>query len=154
MDNFKGKSEKILSLIITVFLISLVLVVSYIALMRNLFSSTPAWGESLALLIMVWFCLLSGALGVSNDIHIRMTILENFISEKKVRFLDHFANILWIIFGFCAVFKGMSLVRLGHNNIVTGINLPSSVIYMAVPIFGIIVLISTIIREVKLCKQI
>lgn len=154
MDNFKQKLEKILSLIITVFLISLVLVVSYIALLRNLFSKTPAWGESLALLIMVWFCLLSGALGVSNDIHIRMTIIENFISEKKVKILDHLTNLLWIIFGGCALYNGINLAKLGHNNIVTGINLPSSVIYMSVPIFGIIVLISSIIREVKLCKQI
>ena len=83
-----------------------------------------------------------------------MTIIENFVSEKKVRILEHLANILWIIFGGCAVYNGINLAKLAHNNIVTGINLPSSVIYMSVPIFGIIVLVSSIIREVKLCKQI
>ena len=153
MDNFKGKLEKTIIYVISFLLIALVLVVSSIALMRNLFRFTPQWGESLALLIMVWFCLLSAALGVSKDIHIRMTIIENFMNEKQLKILDHISNILWIILGILALIKGIELTGLSSTNIITGIGLPASVIYVAIPIFGFLVMLTSLIREVKLCKQ-
>ncbi|MDD7306460.1 MAG: TRAP transporter small permease subunit [Peptoniphilaceae bacterium] len=146
--------NKILKSILSILLISLVIVVSYVALMRSVFSSSPAWGESVALLIMVWFCLLSAALGVMDKIHIRMTILDNFLNEKIINNIEHLTLILWMIIGVSAIIFGIKLTTLAGNNIITGIYLPASVMYSSIPVFGVIVLLSAIEQEVELCKQV
>ena len=74
---------------------------------RYIFNDAPAWGESLALLFMVWFCMLSSAIGVISKIHLRMTIMDNIFSEKTIQYLEHFTNVLWIIFGILAITKGI-----------------------------------------------
>lgn len=145
--------EAVIRRILSVLLIALVLVVSYIALMRNIFKSSPAWGESSALLIMVWFCLLAAAMGVMKNIHIRMTILDSFLSEKTIKKLEHLTLILWMILGSLAIIFGIRLTLLAGNNIIAGIYLPASVIYSAIPVFGLVVLLSAIVQEVNLCKQ-
>lgn len=153
MEKILDKLSNIIKNILTVLLIALVLVVSYIALMRNAFSASPAWGEAAALLIMVWFCLLSAALGVRKNIHIRMTILDGVLKEKSINRLEHLTLILWMILGILALIFGIRLTMLAGNNVITGIYLPASVIYSAVPVFGVIVFLSALEQEVKLCKQ-
>lgn len=153
MKKVLERVNRIIRRVLSILLIGLVLVVSYIALMRNVFSASPAWGESAALLIMVWFCLLSAAMGVMNKIHIRMTILDGVLSDKAIRKLEHITLFLWMILGILAIIYGIRLTMLAGNNIITGIYLPASVIYSAVPVFGLIVLLSAINQEVELCKQ-
>jgi TRAP-type C4-dicarboxylate transport system permease small subunit len=153
MEKILDKLSNIIKNILTVLLIALVLVVSYIALMRNAFSASPAWGEAAALLIMVWFCLLSAALGVRKNIHIRMTILDGVLKGKSINRLEHLTLILWMILGILALIFGIRLTMLAGNNVITGIYLPASVIYSAVPVFGVIVFLSALEQEVKLCKQ-
>lgn len=153
MKKILDKISDIIKNILSILLIALVLVVSYIALMRNAFSASPAWGEAAALLIMVWFCLLSAALGVRRNIHIRMTILDNLLKEKSIKRLEHLTSILWMVLGILAIVFGIRLTMLAGNNVITGIYLPASVIYSAIPVFGIIVFLSALEQEVELCKQ-
>lgn len=152
MEKIIKISEKILKVLVSVLLCLLVLTVSYIAFKRYLFKDAPAWGESLSLLFMVWFCMLSAAIGVINKIHLRMTIMDNIFSEKTIFYLEHLTNTLWIILGILAIVKGLSLTSLSSENIITGLNMKSSIIYSAIPVFGLIVTLTSINEEVKLCK--
>lgn len=153
MNRFIEKLSDVIKHILVVLLIALVLVVSYIALMRNVFKKSPAWGESMALTIMVWFCLLSAAVGVIKNIHIRMTVLDGHISDKAMRRLEFLTINLWLIFGILSVIHGIKLTNLAGNNIIAGINLPASVIYSSIPVFGIIVSLAALDQEVNLWKQ-
>lgn len=153
MQKFLEKLENAIKHILSFLLIALVLVVSYIALMRNVFQNSPAWGEATALVIMVWFCLLSAAMGVMKGIHIRMTILDSFVSEKTINKFEHLTMVLWMVFGMLAFIYGISLTKIAGNNVIAGINLPASIIYSAIPVFGILVFVAALIQEVKLCQQ-
>ena len=39
-----------------------------------------------------------------------------------------------------------------NKNIITGLNINSSIVYAAVPVFGLIVSLASINEEIKLCK--
>lgn len=153
LDKILNSVEKVISVIIYFSLCALVLIVTYIAFMRYVFSNAPQWGESLALLLMVWFCLLSSALGVKNKIHIRMTIMDTVFSKKTIEKLEHLTNILWFILGLLAIVIGIRLTMLAHRNIITGLSIPSSIIYFSIPVFGLVVMLSSLNEEMKLCKR-
>ena len=152
MDKLITNLEKILKFIVSILLCLLVLNVSYVAMKSYIFNDAPAWGESLALLFMVWFCMLSSAIGVISKIHLRMTIMDNIFSQKTINYLEHFTNVLWIVFGILAIVKGIELTALSNKNIITGLNINSSIVYAAVPVFGLIVSLASINEEIKLCK--
>ncbi|MBE6064479.1 TRAP transporter small permease [Clostridium cochlearium] len=146
--------RKILQLICNFILCALVLIVSYVAFMRYVFKNTPAWGESLALLMMVWFCLLSSALAVSKDVHLKMTLLDNFASKKLIKKLDILSVFLWLIFGLVMIVSGIRLTILANRNIITGLGLPSGIIYAALPVSGLVFILEAIDRGRKeLCIQ-
>lgn len=149
------KIRSIFQLLSSILLIGLVIEVTYVAVMRYVFNSTPAWGESVALLIMVWFCLLSSALAVSKNIHLQMTVIDNFVSKNTIKLLEYFTVLLWIIFGLVMLIYGINLTKLANENIMTGIGLPSSILFAAVPFSGIIFIIEGIKRGVDIrCQQI
>ena len=146
--------RKGLQLICNFILGALVVVVSYVAFMRYVFKSTPAWGESLSLLMMVWFCLLSSALAVSEDVHLKMTLVDNFASKNVIKKLDILAIFLWLIFGLVMIVSGVRLTILANRNIITGLGLPSGIIYAALPVSGVIFILEAIDRGRKeLCTQ-
>lgn len=153
LEKILNSVEKIMTAIVYVFLCALVLIVTYIASMRYIFNNAPQWGESLALLLMVWFCLLSSALGVRKQIHIRMTLMDTFFSKNTIEKLEHLTNILWFVIGILAIVLGTRLTILANRNIITGLSLPSSIIYFSIPVFGLVVMLSSLNEEIKLCKR-
>lgn len=152
MDKLINKLKGVLEVLVSILLSLLVLSVSYVAFRRYIFNDAPAWGESLALLFMVWFCLLSSGIGVISNIHLRMTIMDNIFPKSFIHYLEHLTNILWFIFGVLALIKGIELTSLAHSNIITGLNIQSSIIYASIPVFGLIVILASVNEEVKLCK--
>lgn len=153
MDFFIALLEKMMKIIIGITLSLLVFIVTYVAVMRYIFNNAPAWGESMALLCMVWFCMISSALGVKQGIHLRMTLIDNILSKRALSILEHLTNILWMTLGILAIWFGISLTKLSGNNIITGLGIPSAVIYAAVPVFGFIVVLVSLGEELKLCRH-
>ena len=138
--------RRVLQGICNILLCGLVVSVSYVAFMRYVFKNTPSWGESLALVFMVWFCLLSSSLAVSKDIHLKMTLIDNIISKKNIKKLNIISILLWIIFGIVMLFFGIRLTILANRNIITGLGIPSSIMYVALPVSGVIFILEAIDR--------
>ncbi|MDO4595318.1 MAG: TRAP transporter small permease subunit [Tissierellia bacterium] len=153
LDKFLKKLEKVINIIISLALSILVFTVTFIAFRRYIFSNTPQWGEPLALLLMVWFSILASAMGVIKNIHLRMSVMDSILPKKYILYFEHASNILWIILSILAVVYGVSLTILSGRNILTGLNIPASAIYISIPIFGIIVGLTSLNKELILCKQ-
>ncbi len=118
------------------FLVLMTILVNYTVVTRYFFSYTPEWGESGALFSMVWFGFLSLALGVRDDQHIAITILDRFLSQKAARRLAFFKIIAIFLFGIFMVKEGFVLVKIGLLNEVPGIYISSAFLYGAVPASG------------------
>lgn len=118
----------------------MVLVVCYTVLTRYFFDFTPAWGEVFALLCMLWFGFLSIALGVRDDLHLSLDIIERFLPQPLVKPLNIFKYIVIFGCGVFMVYQGCIMVRVGMWNDLPGIPLSSAWMYLEVPVAGAAIL--------------
>lgn len=115
----------------------MVLVVCYTVLTRYFFDFTPAWGEVVALLCMVWFGFMSIALGVRDDLHLSLDIIERYLPQPLVRPLGIFKNLVILGCGLFMLFKGLNMVEVGTLNDLPGIPISSAWMYLEVPVAGV-----------------
>ena len=87
-----------------------VVIVAGVAFCRYILHYTPAWGESLALLLGVWFCFLAAAYAIPSDVHLKMTLIDNMVSEKYVLVLEWFGLAMTMLLGICFTVYGYSLL--------------------------------------------
>lgn len=119
-----------------IFLVLMTLIVNFTVVTRYFLSYTPSWGESGALLCMVWFGFLSMALGVRDNQHISITILDHMLPPKVLRFLDYFKVIAVFCFGIFMIREGKNLYDIGLLNDMPGLAISSAWQYLAVPVSG------------------
>lgn len=135
------KFEDLMSLVfeyVGMFLeILMVLVVCYTIVTRYLFSYTPAWGEAAALLCMVWFGFLSIALGVRDELHLSVGLLDSLFSERVSVILALCKHVIIICCGIFMITQGYAMVNIGKLNMLSGLKLSSGVLYAAVPVSGL-----------------
>lgn len=101
---------------------------------RFVFSRSPAWGEELSLLAMVWFTMLSVGIGFRNENHIRMTVLDRVLPQKALMVLAIINDLT--IFAFAAVLikHGTDVVILNLNWMSSALRLSMGILYAAVPV--------------------
>lgn len=122
-------------------MVVMTLVVCYTVMTRYGFSYTPSWGEETALLCMVWFGFLSTALGVRDDGHIGVTILDSYIPKKTLRKLDLFKWAAVFAFAVFMVVEGWALVQVGRLNNFPGLGISSAWLYCVVPLSGVAIMV-------------
>ena len=114
----------------------MVLVVCFTVFTRYFLSYTPSWGEETALLCMVWFGFLSMALGVRDDLHLSITILDRVTPKFMEKAVALFKYICTFSYGFFMLRLGYRMVQVGRMNDMPGLGLSSGWLYAAVPIAG------------------
>ncbi len=140
--NFIIEWGGMLALVIMTVIINLTVVTRYV------FSYTPSWSESGALLCMVWFGFLSMALGVRDNEHISITILDRMLGEKGIQRLDIFKNIAIFLFGIFLVKDGLTLCEIGMYNNLPGLGLSSTFQYAAVPCCGFALCVYSLLQAI------
>ncbi|UQZ89901.1 TRAP transporter small permease [Deltaproteobacteria bacterium Smac51] len=128
------------------------LVVCYTVFTRYVLNYTPSWGEELALLSMVWFGFLSIALGVRDDGHIGVTILDSKLSAKIIYVLDFFKWLCVFAFGLFMLIEGITLTKIGLRNNYPGLGISSAWLYIIVPISGGAMLVYCVEKVVDLLR--
>ena len=117
-------------------LVLMTLVVCYTVFTRYVLGFTPAWGEETALLSMVWFGFLSIALGVRDDGHIGVTILDPLLSAPVLWVLNIFKYVMVIVFSGFMMFEGWKITKIGMLNQFPGLDISSAWLYGVVPFSG------------------
>ena len=135
-----------------VFLALQVLLVCYVVFMRFAFNDSPPWGEEVALLFMVWFCLLSPPEAVHENRHLAISITQNFLPGNVLRVIDAINHLLILVFALFMVVEGYKLTLLTGRNILPGMGVSASILYASVPIAGAILAIASIDRFIEITK--
>lgn len=134
-------------------LVLMTMSVCFTVFTRYFLGFTPGWGEELALICMVWFGFLSMAIGVSEDLHISITILDKFITDKMLFFLNSAKHLCVGGFGWFMFSEGSRMVEIGAGNILPGIQLSSAYLYLAVPISGVSIVAYSIINFIRMFQE-
>lgn len=103
---------------------------------RYVFKTPMSWGEPIVLLCMVYMSMVSAALAIRKDTHVRMQIIDFFLPKKAVCVLRAAGQILIFGFGVFMIVCGAQFTQLAGRNIMTGVGIKSSWLYIACPIAG------------------
>ena len=95
------KFEKVYNFVYSVFmlickllLVADILITSWIVLARYIkVIPAPNWGEELILTLMSYMAVLSAALAIKRNAHIRMTAFDRYLPEKMIITLDLVADL-------------------------------------------------------------
>lgn len=130
-------------------LVLMTLIVSWVVFSRYFLHYTPAWGEESALLCMVWFGFLSIAIGVRDELHLDISLIDMVLPSGMKKLLYWFKQILLLAFACFMVREGLTITQVGAGNYMPGIKLSSSVLYAAVPVAGIFMVFYVISNSLK-----
>lgn len=117
------------------------------------FIPDPAWSEELVLTCMIYMALISAALAVHRECHIRMTALDTYLPSVVVRILDVFGDLVVLAFAGIMTFVGAKYaVNVGKNSMYTSMPWLSKFwLYIPVAIAGTAILL---FQVETLCKHI
>ena len=88
---------------------------------------------------MIYMALLSAALAIKRQAHIRMTALDSYLPDKLVKILDVFGDLVVLIFALIMLVEGSQYaVRVGKNSMYTSLPWLSKFwLYVPVAIAGL-----------------
>lgn len=133
-----------------VFLALQVLLVCYVVFARFVLSDAPPWGEEVALLLMVWFCLLSPPQALKENRHLAISISQKFLPGGLLRAIDAVNHVLVLVFAVFMVIEGYKLTLLTGRNILPGMGISASILYASVPVAGVILALASIDRFLEI----
>ncbi|MGN0333348.1 MAG: TRAP transporter small permease [Lachnospiraceae bacterium] len=118
------------------------------------FIPDPAWSEEIVLTCMIYMALISAALAVHRESHIRMTALDMYLPKTAVCILDIFGDMIVLIFSGIMAFVGAGYaVNVGKNSMYTSLSWLSKFwLYLPVAIAGMAILLfqaEVICRHIK-----
>jgi len=150
VDKISQKLDHFLKYFLRVLLLSMVIITFLQVVMRYVFNSPLTWAEETVGLIMIYFGLIGGSLGIYYYLHISLEFfLKKFLKkqEKSVKYIEIF---LYIGFGLIEIICGMQLMKLTRFQVLPATNLPVIYTYLALPIAGIIMVIFALTLIVRL----
>ena len=105
---------------------------------RYVFNKVPSWCDQLSLLALVWMVVLSIALAIYHESHMRVELVDAFASKKVITALKYLANVAGLIFSILMVWHGFVLVDLVKVAKIAGLKISQSYLYLPLIICGIV----------------
>lgn len=111
---------------------------------RYFFHYTPPWGESAAMMCLVWLCILSSSLAIRDNTHLRMTVLDDLLPKPVLTALDLLATVVILCFAVFMIYAGTGLFKMSTKNMITGLNIPFCWMNLSLPVTGVVYVFSEI----------
>lgn len=116
----------------------------------------PSWSEEVVLTCMIYMTVISAAMAIRRNAHIRMTALDRYIPENVIKALDIIADVAVMAFAIVLVVKGMGYATgIGGKGSYTSMPWLSKFwLYISVPLAGIFMIIfeiETLYNHIKVC---
>ncbi|MDR1470722.1 MAG: TRAP transporter small permease [Spirochaetaceae bacterium] len=146
--------SKILENFAALFMAIMVLVVFANVVMRNLFNRGISWGDEIPTLLMVWFSFIGLAVGVVEHVHMSIEIFTMKLSEKALDRLVRFGYLIVGIFGAFMVRYGTRIMGVVSRTTMPATQWPSSVLYIILPVSGVLVVLNSFLVATKLDRKI
>ncbi len=123
---------------------ALVAVVFSIFFGRYVLSRSPIWAEPFSLLCLVWMSLLGSALVVRRNEHLRVTMFDEKLGKNGMIATEILSTVCIVVFSLFLIYYGGKLTQKGARNNMAGINVPYSVMYVSMPVTGVLNLFALI----------
>ena len=123
-------------------------------ILRYIFKQGFSWTQEVGTLMLVWFSLIGMAIGVLERIHISIEMFTAKLPEKAIQVLECIDHILIAVFGGAMVYYGLLIMNMTKLSTLPATKMPSSVLYVILPLSGLLVLINAILVAANQDKKI
>jgi TRAP-type C4-dicarboxylate transport system permease small subunit len=141
VDAISKKLSQFLKFTLRIFLVSTVLITFLQVIMRYVFNSPLIWAEETVGVIMIYFGLIGGSLGICYHIHISLEIFLKKFLRKQEKLIKYGEIFLYIVFGLIEIVCGIQIMMLTKFQVIPATGLPVPYTYLALPIAGIVMII-------------
>jgi TRAP-type C4-dicarboxylate transport system permease small subunit len=147
--NAVKKTSNAIHLFMTYFgilqLLAMTIIVSANVFCRFALGFTISWADEVPLVLVVWFSMISMALGVKMKLHISIEMFTMKLSDKiKKEVIDRISAAVTLIFGIVLFYYGILIVQNGMTSTLAATGLPTAVEYIFVPIAGFMIIFDSI----------
>lgn len=156
--NFLRKACRVLFKALEWFAIICMVVLTIIVFMdvilRYIFKQGFSWSQEVATLMLVWFSLIGMAIGVLEKIHISIEMFTAKLPERAIHVLESVDHILIAVFGGAMVYYGLLIMNMTKLSTLPATKLPSSVLYVILPLSGLLVAVNAVLVAARQEKKI
>ncbi len=140
--------ERCLRVSIFGLMLLLVFLVSLQVFSRYVLNNPTSWSEEAANFTQVFLVFLGGTLAIFQKRTLKITFFVDRIPPRLALAIERAMKILILIFLITMIwYSFFAIVRL-HNQITPGLRLPKSILFVSVPLGGMLMLIATL-RELR-----
>lgn len=108
-----------------------------------------SWTQEMATLMLVWISLVGMAIGVLEKIHINIEMFTEKLPSKALSILESIDYIIMAAFGGAMVYYGIVIMEMTKKSTMPATKLPSSVLYVILPLSGILVVVNALLVAAK-----
>lgn len=120
-------------------LVLMTVVIAWQVFARKALNDSPAWSESLSLLLMLYFVLLAAAAGVRSGFHLRFQLLDNRLPASIASVLRGVVNTLVVFFGVLMTIHGLALAEFTSGHLIPTLGVSRALAYWPFVISGALI---------------
>ncbi len=111
------------------------------------------WSEELPRFLLIWLTFLGSVLAVKNRSHLSITVFVNRFPERIRIWVQCLANLAALIFLLVMVWSGIVIANLTMPNRSAALQMPTGLVYLAVPVGGILMIIYLARQTIDLLRS-
>lgn len=139
-NNLINAIDKILNMLLIFFMVIMCFSLLYQILARRVFDVRALWPDELSRFTMAWMVYLGTIIGIRNDSHIRIDLIDQLI-PNSLKVLDFIYLSLNIIFSIIITKVGFDAVSLVVNQKSPNMGISMSFLYLVLPLSAVISLL-------------
>jgi len=144
---------KILNFIIVTMFSFMSIAVFVQIIFRYLLHQPIYWSEEFPRFILIWLTFLGSAIAMKNRSHLSISLLTNRLSLQKRKWVQFFANSLSLLFILILVWGGIIITNLTMPNRTAALQMPTGLVYLAVPVGGMLMVFYLLKNTIELFKK-
>ncbi|MGB8703502.1 MAG: TRAP transporter small permease [Gillisia sp.] len=140
----KKRLDKLLGNFLVFLMVLIVLAVLWQVFSRYILNSPSSYTEEIARFLLIWIGILGAAYASGQQQHLAINILSPKLSPQSRKRLNIGINVLIILFCLLVfIIGGSNLVYMNYDlgQTSAALDLPLSVVYMVVPLSGVLIII-------------
>lgn len=154
MERFKNSLNRCLGYV-CIFLFAFMTVIgTYQIVTRYFFNAPSTVSEELLTFSFTWLALLAAALVFGKREHMRMSFVADKLSPRAQIITHIISEVLILIFAaLILLYGGIRITNLTMSQITASLGIPMGVVYMVLPLSGVLVILYNILNIIELKKE-
>ena len=120
---------------------------------RYIFNKVPQWSEQFALFCMIWFAMFSIALAVRTDSHVKMEVVDGFVTPGVLLGFKIFGNVCTAAFGLILVIYGLQISELTWTTMLSAFRIPLGIQYASSVAGGFFMITNAIVYCIEITAK-